>query len=277
MNVNESLTVWDRLREYAATQSGPFTPQEALSWFRRHAPSQVNDRTVRTHIRGACWNVGDRSQFSKKEPFLTRIDRGLFRLATRGEIDDWCRGHGHARVADREPLRVERGAESATSGLPTSEEISSEEASLRTTPSASEWHSEANIQSMLVTALATDGWSILSVANTATKEHGLDVIASRDGETVGIEVKGFPSRAYANPARAGEQKRTRPNTQAGHWYAQAVLAAMRLRGKEPAWRSVIALPDFPRYRHLHSETVGSLEAAGIEVWWVDRTGALHRP
>jgi Holliday junction resolvase-like predicted endonuclease len=130
---------------------------------------------------------------------------------------------------------------------------------------------------MLVTALAANGWSILSVANTATKEHGIDVIASRDGQTIGIEVKGFPSRAYANPARAGEQKRTSPSTQAGHWYAQAVLAAMRLRGKEPAWRSVIALPDFPRYRDLHSETVESLEAAGIEVWWVDRTGALHRP
>jgi Holliday junction resolvase-like predicted endonuclease len=231
---------------------------------------------VRTHIRGACWNVGDRSRFSKKEPFLTRLDRGLFRLATLDEIVDWRRGRGNEEVADGERLRVERGTDPGLAGLSMSEEIVSEDALLRTGPAASEWHSEANIQSMVVTALATDGWSILSVANTATKEHGIDVIASRDGRSIGIEVKGFPSRAYANPARAGEQKRTSPSTQAGHWYAQAVLAAMRLRGKEPAWRSVIALPDFPRYRDLHSETVGSLEAAGIEVWWVDRTGALHR-
>jgi hypothetical protein len=102
------------------------------------------------------------------------------------------------------------------------------------------------------------------------------VIAARDGQTAGIEVKGFPSRAYADPARAGERKRTSPSTQAGHWYSQAVLAAMRLRGKEPSWRSVIALPDFPRYRGLHSETVGSLAAAGIEVWWVDQAGELQR-
>ena len=88
------------------------------------------------------------------------------------------------------------------------------------------------------------------MANTATKEHGIDVIAARDGQTVGVEVKGFPSRGYADPARAGEVKRTSPSTQAGHWYSQAVLAAMRLRGKEPEWRSVIALPDFPRYREL---------------------------
>lgn len=124
---------------------------------------------------------------------------------------------------------------------------------------AGEWHTEANVQAALVTALAGEGWRILSVANTATKEHG-DVIASRDGRTVGVEVKGFPSRSYADPARAGEAKRTSPSTQAGHWYSQAVLAAMRLRGKEPSWGSVIALPDFPRYRDLHAETAGSQRA-----------------
>lgn len=139
-----------------------------------------------------------------------------------------------------------------------------------------EWHTEANVQAVLVTALAADRWRILSVANTATKEHGVDVIASRDSQTVGIEVKGFPSRSYADPARANEVKRTSPSTQAGHWYSQAVLAAMRLRGKEPTWRSVIALPDFPRYRDLHTETAGSLAAAQIEVWWVDQAGVVNR-
>ncbi|QSR24126.1 hypothetical protein CFH99_00615 [Nocardioides aromaticivorans] len=140
-----------------------------------------------------------------------------------------------------------------------------------------EWHTEANVQAALVTALAGEGWRILSVANTATKEHGIDVIASRDGRTVGVEVKGFPSRNYADPARAGEAKRTSPSTQAGHWYSQAVLAAMRLRTKEPEWASVIALPDFPRYRDLHAETAGSLAAAKIEVWWIDEAGTVHRP
>jgi hypothetical protein len=139
-----------------------------------------------------------------------------------------------------------------------------------------EWHTEANVQSTLVTALASEGWRILSVANTATKERGTDVIAARDGQTVGIEVKGFPSRGYADPARAGERKRTAPSTQAGHWYSQAVLSAMRLRSREPTWRSVVALPDFARYRDLYSETAGSLAAAQIEVWWVDQTGSVQR-
>ena len=39
----------------------------------------------------------------------------------------------------------------------------------------------------------------------------------------------------------------------------------RLREKEPAWPSVIALPAFSRYRDLYAETQGSLAAAHIEV------------
>lgn len=88
--------------------------------------------------------------------------------------------------------------------------------------------------------------------------------------------RGSPAAATPTPARAGEIKRTSPSTQAGHWYSQAVLAAMRLRSKEPAWRSVIALPDFSRYRDLYAETSGSLAAAQIDVWWVDQTGEVHR-
>lgn len=272
-------TVWEWLREYAKTQAGSFTSQEVLSWFRRHAPSKANDRAVRTYIRGACWNVGDRSQFSHREPFLTRVDRGLFRQATSVEIGQWRAQQrqqlppssdplmaGSADRADlRSPMRDGTALTSATA-TPTKEPSDRLE----------EWHTEANIQASLVTALAADGWRILSVANTATKEHGIDVITSRDGQTVGIEVKGFPSRGYADPSRAGEVKRTSPSTQAGHWFAQALLAAMRLRGKEPTWRSVIVLPDFPRYRDLHAETSASLVAAQIEVWWVDRTGAVDR-
>ncbi len=135
-----------------------------------------------------------------------------------------------------------------------------------------EWHQEARVQAAVVTALAGEGWRILSVADTASRARGVDILAVRNGETIGVEVKGYPSRQYADPARSHERKPTAPSNQAGHWYAQAVLAAMRLRSRERDWRSVIALPDFSRYRDLHRETVGSLAAAGIDVWWVHRDG-----
>lgn len=139
----------------------------------------------------------------------------------------------------------------------------------------SEWHSEADVQALLVNHLAAQGWSIRSVANTATKERGVDVVAELDGVMAGFEVKGYPSRRYADPRRADEVKKTQPSTQAGHWYAGAVLAAMRLRTKQSDWRSIIALPDFSRYRTLNDETRSSLDAAGIEVWWVAEDGDVR--
>lgn len=225
---------------------------------------------MRAHVRGACWNVEDRSQFSHREPFLTRVDRGLFRRATSDEIEQW-RAQQPSGSTEHPTAVNGDGVE-----LRTATQASTECAPAAKVPLV-EWHTEANVQTSLVTALTADGWRIIREANTATKEHGIDVLASRDGQMVGIEVKGFPSRGYADPARAHEVKRTSPSTQAGHWYSQAVLAAMRLRGKEPTWQSVIALPDFPRYRALHAETVGSLTAAQIEVWWVDQQGLVPRP
>lgn len=131
------------------------------------------------------------------------------------------------------------------------------------------------MQATLVDWLVDQHWQIISTANTATKEHGVDVIAARGATTAGFEVKGYPSRSYADPRRAHEIKKTAPSNQASHWFAQAILAAMRLRGREPAWVSAIALPDFRRYRDLYAHTSRSLLAAEIEVYWARSDGTIE--
>ena len=148
------------------------------------------------------------------------------------------------------------------------------------TPSASfapepAWHSEEKVQLKVVEALIAHGWEIVSQADTRSREPGIDIVATLGHESAGIEVKGFPAKIYADPRRAGEVKPTHPSNQAGHWYAQAVLAAMRLRTHHPDFRSVIALPDFPRYRKLFSDTRSSLDVAGIEVWWLLESGEVE--
>jgi len=142
------------------------------------------------------------------------------------------------------------------------------------TASAESWHAEATVQATLVSTLVAGGWTIVSQADTASKQHGIDVVATHGELTAGIEVKGYPSRSYADPRREHETKRAHPTTQAAHWYSQALLAAMRLRTRQPDYLSVIALPDFPRYRTLHADTRASLAACGIEVWWVDANGEV---
>ncbi len=67
----------------------------------------------------------------------------------------------------------------------------------------------------LLTHLVGQGWRVLRVADTAMREGGTDIVAERDGQRLHVEVKGWPSTSYADPARAGEQKRTLPTVQAG--------------------------------------------------------------
>lgn len=139
-------------------------------------------------------------------------------------------------------------------------------------PELDEWFTEAQVQSKVVAHLVAKGYRILSVADTATRERGIDIVAALGDQTVAIEVKGYPSKNYADPRRAGEVKRTQPSNQAKHWYAQAVLASMITRSRRPNDRAVIALPDFPKYRDICAETSGSLDSCGVEVWWVSATG-----
>lgn len=243
------MTVWALLREYAATQSGPFTSQEALSWFRRHAPDKANERTIRTHIRGASWNVDNRSQFAAKEPFLAKLDRGLFRRARPEEIDGWRAGAPAPAIA---PM----------SAAPEGD-------------AASEWHTEANTQRLLVEWLVGEGWTIVRTANTATREHGIDVVAERDAQRLGIEVKGYPSRFYVAGLKKGQVKTSTPKEQAKKWYAHALVPAMRLRTCDPDSASVMCFPDFPVYRELYADTAASLRVAGIEVWLVSEDGEVE--
>jgi hypothetical protein len=73
---------------------------------------------------------------------------------------------------------------------------------------------EAKVQSFVVSYLVSQGWQIQRVADTASREQGIDILAARDGRTLAVEMKGFPGTAYADPRRSGETKTTTPAAQA---------------------------------------------------------------
>jgi hypothetical protein len=134
---------------------------------------------------------------------------------------------------------------------------------------------EASVQAMLVAYLAWEGWEIRRVADTGTKDRGIDILAARAGRVLAVEVKGFPARGtYANPGRAAEIKPTHPVTQARHWYAQAVLKAMLTLNDSPDYHVAIGLPDVPTYRKLYEHTRTSLTRIGVQVMFVDEHGGV---
>lgn len=51
---------------------------------------------------------------------------------------------------------------------------------------------------------------VTGLADTASKARGFDIAARQGNRHRVVEVKGFPSKDYADPRRAGEQKKDEP-------------------------------------------------------------------
>jgi hypothetical protein len=140
-----------------------------------------------------------------------------------------------------------------------------------------DWYWEGNIQTAIATHLRADGWTIEHLSDTARREHGDDIRARRDGVVLRVEVKGWPTKGYADPRRAAEQKRTRPSTQAGHWYSQALLRSLRDLGLHPGELTAIGLPVSPRFHALLADTEAPLRRLGIGIYFVAEDGTVTSP
>lgn len=136
------------------------------------------------------------------------------------------------------------------------------------------WHWEGNVQAMLRGYLEAMGWTITAVANTATKENGIDLAAAMGKRELVVEVKGFPSTTYEHGERRGLPKPTQPTNQARQWYSHALLSIMRLREKRPAAEVALCFPDFPTYRKLIDSTRSSLDLLGVGVYLVFEDGGV---
>lgn len=144
-----------------------------------------------------------------------------------------------------------------------------------TPPPSSAGMPEATVQSFVISHLVSQGWQIHRVADTASREQGIDILAARDGRILAVEVKGFPGTAYADPRRSGETKKSTPATQARVWFAQAILKAMLTRGDHPEYDLAIAVPDASTYRSLHQRTSASLGQLGITTMFVTAEGHVR--
>jgi hypothetical protein len=134
------------------------------------------------------------------------------------------------------------------------------------------WPWEGAVQQSFVAALDLAGWTVTSAADTAVKARGVDVLAEKGERRLGAEVKGWPGTTYADSRRAGERKPTQPSTQAGHWFAQALMKAMMLLDSHQGHESLVVVPDgHPRYHDLARRTSSGRTAAGIHVIFVAPT------
>jgi len=136
--------------------------------------------------------------------------------------------------------------------------------SLRAVSSSELWFWEGNVQAAVVGYLATQNCIIRSVADTASRQRGKDIVAERNGKPLWVTVKGYPR---------GTGK-THPSTQAGHWFKQAVFDIIEYRGENEIAELGMALPDFPRYRTLAQKINWFQPAAKFVYYWVQKNGEV---
>jgi hypothetical protein len=126
------------------------------------------------------------------------------------------------------------------------------------------WYWEGNVQACLVAWLTGQGYEIRRVADTASREHGPDIIAVKDGKELRVSVKGYPEGG----------KPTRPTVQGRHWFAHAVFEALLHRDEDPDVHLAMAFPDFRTYRRLARRIEWLRTNLPLGVYWVQQCGEV---
>ena len=134
------------------------------------------------------------------------------------------------------------------------------------------WYWEGNIQARVARFLVAEGWVIVSAANTATRQRGIDLVATKGAHRLAVEVKGYPGTVYARGERAGQPKPTSPTLQAKHWLAEAILAALLAGGTNNYTVIAIAFPNMPRYRDLIDKIRYAIDGLQLRVLFVEENG-----
>lgn len=127
------------------------------------------------------------------------------------------------------------------------------------------WYWEGNVQSRVAAYLLGQGYVIRRIADTANHEHGIDLVAEKGGRALWVTVKGYP---------AGTD-RTRPSTQARHWFKGALFDIVVWRGEDTQVDLAMALPDFPRYRRLAERVCWLQSSARFSYLWVREDGSVR--
>jgi hypothetical protein len=127
------------------------------------------------------------------------------------------------------------------------------------------WFWEGNVQDMVIEYLRNQRYRIVRSADTASRQPGKDIEAESDAGPLWVTVKGYPKGT----------PRTRPSTQAGHWFKQGLFDIVVWHGEDPEAELAFALPDFSRYRDLAARVAWLQPVARFSFIWVMEDGTVE--
>lgn len=192
-------------------------------------------------------------------------------LATQGAIS---RSRNRCDQCDREKIinRIafrEQESEERSTGQPEEPELVSTAWSAQ-----DDWFWEGNVQKQIAVYLELRGWKIESLVDTASKEAGPDIVATKGKHNLKVSVKGWPSDKYVSGPKKGQVKPTRPYNQARHWFAEAIFELL-MQAPTAGLRLALGFPDYDLYRKLWSRTRWALSQLRISCFFVGRDGSVE--
>ena len=124
------------------------------------------------------------------------------------------------------------------------------------------WYWEGHVQQKIVQFLIDRGCTINSTADTASRQHGKDIVArTADGRTLWVTVKGFPEKSK--------------NPQARHWFDGALGDLTRYRDEDSNVLLAMGLPrGLSTYEGLLKRTQTVRKSLAYAVYWVSADGAV---
>lgn len=124
------------------------------------------------------------------------------------------------------------------------------------------WFWEGNVQEKVVTYLAMQNYRIISQADTASQQQGIDIVAERNGIILWVSVKGYPKGTA----------RTNPSVQAAHWFKQVIFDMIEYREQDKEVLLAVALPDYRRHHSLAEKISWFKPVAKFSYFWVNENG-----
>ena len=119
------------------------------------------------------------------------------------------------------------------------------------------------MQARIAAHLESQGLSVVSTADTATREAGKDLIARTPGSAeLWVSVKGYPERSS--------------HTQARHWFSHAIFDLVMYRDEDSDVTLAIGLPDgYSTYRNLVGRVTWLRKQLPFWVFWVSEDGQVR--
>jgi len=277
----------DAVRRYEQACIGAGCAQNTVDSYVNYARMFVDWRVGESHTQGAPGPRHPRGHAASivelsADVVTYRVDVRRAGKADRAVETYWVHASQFVRWLDGrfEPcagLRRGRGGHEAVAGAGAGSGVTARTSRASSRSADLTWAREARVQAAVVAWLESSGWTIERAADTAAREHGPDILATKTSRRLAVEVKGYPQATYESGDKAGEPKKWHPAAQARTYFGNAVHAALIMRDSMPGTEIAVALPDLAGNRTLVGQVRASLAELKIRVFLVGPDGSVTEP